>query len=708
MVLQRDRPIKIFGTSTENVKVNLEFRSQKYTTISDIEGHWEVILPPEMAGGPYKLIVESGEEEVLLYDILIGDIWFCAGQSNIVMTVNETTGADSVIEQSLNNNIRYFHTPNDYSYTPEQSTDYGKWEKTCPNNVGNFSAVSYLFAKHLEKSINVPIGVINSSWGGSRISNWMRSQTSLSNSYRTYSYSNRLDNESIKREKNRSQGIEGYHRGIDNCNPIWADLDLDESDWSEITTPVIDSLKGTGWYRKKIELEVDDIEKDCVLSLGRIVNPHSIWINGFLIKRNVKSSAPISEYLVPNKILRIGTNVIAVRIVSNKIMGGFVGKKKQFVFKPSRNEIALSPSWKYRFESYSELGHNLTPHNITSILYNKMVNPFVKTPIKGILWYQGESDTGTLENASKYAVKFQELINGWRMSWKDPDLPFLFVQLPNFGPSYKFPTESIWAKLRDSQSMALKLKNTAQIVSIDIGDKNNLHPKDKTTLAKRLVLAARGIAYNHDIVSLSPTYSKSSIVNNIVNIEFKNIGSGLSTDNKYGYINGFALAGKDKRYMWANAELQDNKVIVSCKAIADPVYIRYGWANNPGKLNIYNSAGLPASPFQATLSEENLYKSPSIIGARIEDDNVIITFDNVGVAWNVKNNHGYVFGFSIASKNGQFLPSRARVKGNSIIIDSDKISDPEFVRFDQADSNILNAYAVTLESFTINLIEPNH
>ncbi len=296
--------------------------------------------------------------------------------------------------------------------------------------------------------------------------------------------------------------------------------------------------------------------------------------------------------------MKPGINIITVRVEDTGGGGGLYGKPDQMKIVSGDFKLSLAGQWKFRFSS-SDVKVDLTsfigPNSYPTLLFNGMIHPFLKYPVKGAIWYQGESNAG---RAHQYRTIFPLLINDWRTKWNNPEMPFMFVQLANYMKPPVEPGESEWAELREAQLMTLKLPKTGMAVIIDIGEANDIHPKNKQDVGKRLALAALKIAYGKDIVHSGPVYKSMAVSGNKVTIDFDYIGSGLKCYDRYGYLKGFSVAGNDRKFYWAKAYIENNKVGVYSDKVNNPIAVRYGWADNPDDVNLYNNEGLPASPFR--------------------------------------------------------------------------------------------------------------
>ena len=712
MVLQRGIPQKIAGWTSINTNIEVWFKKKKYLTTSNNDGQWEVNLPASKAGGPYTIQINSVEDTVYITDILIGDVWVCSGQSNMLMTVADSKNADKEILSSDNDKIRFFNVPHGISSKTEYVLDSGQWKVACPNTIGNSSAVGYFFARELYQRINIPIGIVNSAWNGSTIEHWMiQESNTIKNQNRTPKDIKDKKNllryyDLVEKIKLRFPDITNEERGVQDCEPKWAMPDWSTDDWLEIPVPMawensIGQFNGKAWYRKTIELSKNEANQPIELNLGTIDESDITWINGKEVGRITNDIFKDRIYTVPASYLKAGKNIISIQVTDTDGNGGLRGMRNQFFVKTIDKDISLVGKWKFMPDSYQEPGFLIAPYKINGGLYNKMIHPLTDFPIKGVIWYQGEGNTLTDESSFNYRNQLRKLIDGWRSKWKIGDFPFLYVQLPNFSKSYNFPTESQWAILRASQTDVLKHKNTGQAVTIDLGDAKSVHPKNKQDIGLRLALTACGMVYDKKEDFLSPIYKQHQIKKDTIIISFDNIGKGLMVRDKYGYVNGFSIAGKNQKYLWAEAMLSDNQVRVWNEKITNPISVRYAWANNPDDVNLYTIDGLPVTPFQ--IIPKKKIKSPTYKSHSIEGNSVRIRFNNLEKGLKIKNRYGYIKGFSIAGADEKFHWAKAKLSQNSIVVSSSKVKSPVFIRYEIADDNLFSSAGLNIQPFEIDL-----
>jgi len=619
MILQRDTKVKIWGWASPGEKIKIDFLNKKYKIVADAKGNWMVELSPMKAGGPYTMKIDA-KNHIVLNDILIGDVWFCSGQSNMVhqMKLHSVKYPDE-IDHANYPEIRQFWIPTMTDLEgPRNDLPTGYWKSANPENVLDFSAVAYFFAKDLYEKYHVPIGIINASVGGTPIEAWssedgLKEFPSIEKNIeknKDTAYINSFKRKAFANFANIPKPVD---KGLSGPIP-WHDPAYVPKEWRQIGIPGywedqgLRDLNGVVWYRREIDVPQAMIGKPAKVFLGRIVDADALYING-KEAGNTTYQYPQRRYPVADGVLKPGKNLFVVRVTNNFGKGGFVPDKPYFLI-AGNDTVDLKGYWQYKVgEVFIPRrgfgGFGLPAQNAPTALYNAMVAPEINFTIKGFVWYQGESNAG---NASEYAKLQSAMITDWRNKWKEGNIPFLYVQLPGFGDYNYLPSESQWAVLREAQLQSLSVPNTAMAVAIDLGEWNDIHPDRKKPVGDRLALAAEKIAYGENIVYSGPLYQSSTMDGNKIIISFTHTGSGLifknSGDSSYtsplpGDVEGgFTIASADKKFVWANAKIDGDKVVVWSNQIKDPKYVRYAWADFPVNPNLYNREGLPASPFE--------------------------------------------------------------------------------------------------------------
>ncbi|RFS26549.1 hypothetical protein DVR12_01825 [Chitinophaga silvatica] len=607
MVLQRDKPIPVWGWADKNEKVTVQFNNQTKTVKADKNGEWKVVLDPVQAGGGSLTLTVKGKNSITLHDILMGDVWVCSGQSNMEWPLSNVINADKEIAQSGNTAIRHFYLPKEISVTPQEDVKSSGWKTAAPENSASFTAVGFFFAKTLNEQLHVPIGLINTSWGGTMVETWIsREGMANSNTFKELMKNTpvlnldsvaKVTGKRIAEKVNTLQGqLPDAATAASYKNP-----DLNDGNWAKMNVPSpweerqLKDIDGVVWFRKTITIAPEDAGKSATLSLGSIDDNDITYINGTQVGSTNDYSA-LRVYQVPAGILKAGTNVIAVKITDNAGNGGFCGHSGDMFINVNGHKQSLAGDWPFRIESIAPATASVGPNNYPNLLYNAMIHPILQMGIKGAIWYQGETNAG---RAFEYRQSFPLMINDWRRLWQQGDFPFYFVQLASFNANNGTSKNgSTWAELREAQTLTLQLPNTGMAVITDIGDPKDIHPRNKQDVGKRLAAIALNDTYKVPQVNAGPTYQSMAINGNKATISYSNIGSGLKVSDKYGYIRGFEVAGADQKFHYAKAYLDGNKVIVFSDDVTNPVAVRFGWADDNLEDNLFNKEGFPAAPFR--------------------------------------------------------------------------------------------------------------
>jgi sialate O-acetylesterase len=619
MVLQQGVKIPIWGNAKPGERVSVTVKNKSAGTVADAAGHWQVWLEPLKTGGPIELTVK-GDNVVTIKNVLIGEVWLCSGQSNMEWPLANTIGGAETVAQANYPEIRLFTVTKNTSATPLADLE-GHWVVTTPDEAAQFSAVGYFFGRELYQRLKVPVGLINSSWGGTPAEAWTRHDALLSPELKLIldKYESSLNTLPQAKdayahalaaweEKNLylDAGNKGEALG-------YADPKTSTTEWSKMDLPkqfetaglLID---GAVWFRKDVELPASFAGKDLVLNLPPIDDYDTTYFNGAKvgsIGRETPNSYMVPrKYVVPGALVHAGRNVLAIRVFDSAGEGGFSRGGGMSLGPAGAGEadvVSLRGVWDYKVEQALEPKHpdwgsrpeavGVSNQNNPSVLYNAMIAPLVPFAIRGVIWYQGESNAG---RAYQYRTLFPTMIRDWRSAWGS-NFPFYFVQLANWHANKAEPDESDWAELREAQMMTLREPQTGMAVTIDIGDENDIHPRNKLDVGHRLAAWALAGPYGRKVIPSGPLFERYTISGNEVRIRFRH-ADGLKTSDG-GPVKGFAIAGEDRRFVWADARIQGETVIVSSPKIAQPVAVRYGWADNP-IANLYNQAGLPASPFR--------------------------------------------------------------------------------------------------------------
>jgi sialate O-acetylesterase len=610
MVLQRDTELNIWGWADPGEQVQVRFLGKSYRTKTGDNGKWSVGLPPMDPGGPFTMEI-NGSNQIVLRDILVGDVWVCAGQSNMVhyMALHSERYAGDIAGAKYPEIRQYLIPTTTHLEGPKEDLSPGSWKSANPEDVERFSVVAYFFALKLHEKYHIPIGIINASVGGTPIEAWTSEKglnefpgmvrTILQNKDTSYVNSTNRAAMADQRESSRNRGQD---KGL--TGPLtWYDPAYVPLNWKNITIPGywedqgVRNLDGVVWYRREIEVPSSMTGVPAKIALGRIVDADEVYINGVPVGRTTYQY-PQRRYSLPPDLLRPGKNLMVVKVTNSFGKGGFVPDKPYFLC-TAEDSIDLKGDWKYKvgevFVREGRFRMGISAQNQPTALFNGMIAPLTNFAVKGFVWYQGESNAS---RAMEYKNLLPALIGDWRNQWAEDELPFLYVQLPNYMEVNYSPEESDWALLREAQSEALEIPHTGMAVAIDLGEWNDIHPDRKKPVGERLALAAQSLAYgDREVVYSGPVYKSSTIDGNRVIISFDHVGGGLITGNGE-ELNHFAIAGRDKKFRWGHAVIENDRVVVWNEDIPDPAYVRYGWADNPDFANLCNQEGLPASPFR--------------------------------------------------------------------------------------------------------------
>jgi sialate O-acetylesterase len=612
VVFQRDVPVPVWGWVEPGQRVKVDLASQTVETTADADGKWMAKFGPYPAGGPHELSVTSGTKAQTVKDILVGDVWICSGQSNMEWPLFAANNAQEEIASANHPKLRLFTVPKKIALEPTTSVD-ASWEVCTPETAGQFSAVGYFFGRELQRELNVPVGLIDSSWGGTICEAWV-SAGSLKTMKDFESALALIEKESANPSKlpqDFAAAMLTWWKKSDpgsNDQPSWADPKFDATSWKTMPLPGhwegkgLPEFDGIAWFRKEIMLPEGWEGKEIALSLGAIDDRDSTFVNGIEVGHMESWNAP-RNYKVPAGVFKAGRNVIAVRVLDTAGLGGFAGPDKDLKLTLSGDDkaepITLAGDWS--FKASTPLGELTSPPeaesnnpNRVTVLYNGMIAPLKPFAIKGAIWYQGESNAG---RASQYRTLLPTMIKDWRASFEVGDFPFYIVQLANFMEVRNEPMESGWAELREAQFLATRaLPNVGIGLAIDIGDAKDIHPRNKQEVGRRLALSALANAFGKDIECSGPVFKSKEIQGNTVRLTFDHFGGGLASKGSE-KLEGFAIAGEDGKFVWADATIEGETVVVSSPKVEKPVNVRYAWADNP-ICNLYNQVGLPAVPFR--------------------------------------------------------------------------------------------------------------
>ena len=605
MVLQRGIKIPIWGKSAPGAHIVAELGKSRAFATADNEGKWNVRFPVFKAGGPYNLLVsESGkpESQVRMTGILIGDVWVASGQSNMEWQVQQAKDAKEEIANANYPQIRLLFVDHDIKLSPQEDIKGGRWKVCNPANAPKFSAVAYYFARKIHHDQNVPVGIIQSTWGGTPVECWTSREKLLTSSL---TKSQVLANDTLSEQHFVKDSLASsrfwdivYHPQ-NNTDKLIPAPRYDDSGWPAVEMPRlikdfgIGSYEGMVWMRKKVTIPESFLGKDLSLHIGHPEMNYSMYFNGEEICKTIWNNDPKQSYTIPAKSVKKGENTVVLRIAMLWGGGGLNPPANEIFITDGSSKISLSGTWLYQKDLEPALPKTHNYHYYPTVLFNAMLNPLIPYGIKGVIWYQGEANDSVAYN---YRKLFPMMITDWRERWNQGNIPFLYVQLANFKKTQPLPSESEWAELREAQTLALSQPNTGMACTIDIGDAENIHPANKQEVGRRLALNANKLVYKQKFIASGPKFKSFTKSGNRIHVSFTNAEGGLMSKDS-SEIKGFAVAGKDKQFYWAKAVIEGKEIVVYANEVPYPVALRYAWADNP-ECNLINSAGLPAIPFR--------------------------------------------------------------------------------------------------------------
>jgi sialate O-acetylesterase len=640
MVVQQELPIPVWGWSRPAQPVRVTLAGRSAETVAGPKGSWMVRLPALKAADHRDAaltLTVIGDETVTIDDVAVGEVWLCAGQSNMEWPVHQAEDAKREIGAAKFPGIRLFTVDRLTAAAPCEDVQPGaRWRRCSPESVARFSAVGYFFGRELHRSLDVPVGLILSAWGGTLAEAWtsraaLASETPLRPILERLAAMPKLptaDSAAFKRAQ-KAWETRAYHRdpGNQGARKGWAKPAFDDASW-----PVMDlprswestglDIDGAVWFRRTVELPAAWRGKALSLSLGPIDDFDTTYVNGVEVG-GIGSDTPNAHlvprvYAVPGKLVKGGKLVIAVRVFDRFGVGGLVGDPTQLTLalapakpaakgggkaasaKAAGKAIPLAGDWRYQIELRLEPRRNLPPpplhathQDLPATLNNAMIQPLVPYALRGVLWYQGESNA---ERAEQYRTLLPALLRDWRMAWGQRDLHIGIVQLANWRERRPTPGDSDWAELREAQAFAAAQPGNGLAVAIDIGDASDIHPRNKQEVGRRLALWARAAIHHQTIPHSGPRYATMAIEGASIRLRFTHADGGLaSSDGRP--LTGFAIAGHDRAFVWAEARIDGGEVVVTSPQVPRPLAARYAWADNPA-CNLVNGARLPAVPFR--------------------------------------------------------------------------------------------------------------
>jgi sialate O-acetylesterase len=623
MVLQRDAVLPVWGWAGAGEEISVEFSGQKKLTRADSDGKWQVKLDPLQASTePRDLKV--GER--VIHDVLIGDVWLCSGQSNMGVPVREAADSEKEIAAAQNDLIRTFTVAQNPTLEPAPDVQ-GQWALCSPQSIGGFSAVAYFFGRKLQQELKVPIGLLHSSYGATRVEAWTRLEALSSDPAWIERAEKEIAQIKSQEDDNRKFVVErsAWEKQWGVSPPAmaenargWADPALDASDWASVTLPAMWAQLGAKsggvfWLQKEILLPEGLAGKPTRLSLNWVNEQYdTAFFNGVEVGRASEKAPDFYNiqrgYSVPAELVKAGRNVIAVRVVSATQQAGMFTSSNPLGL-PFSDPGAHDKQWKFKTEALFPIlppealkarpkPNNLPFRDVSAGLYNGMISPLLTFGIKGAIWYQGESN---VPRAVEYRKVLSNMITDWRAQWKQGDFPFIIQQLVNNGTPVQDPNQPAkWPFLREAQmQVAEALPHCSIATGMDLGSPYTIHPPNKQDVGKRLALVALEKVYAQPIESSGPHFDSMRIEGGKIRVKFTH-AKGLTSND--GPPRNFAVAGGDQKFVWANATIEGDTILLSSPGVSEPKAVRYAWADNPSGCNLYNAAGLAAAPFRTDSS----------------------------------------------------------------------------------------------------------
>lgn len=606
MVLQRGAPLQVWGQAAPGQRVRVQLAGREAAVLAAADGRWRATLAPLGAGGPHQLQVSAGGDTRTVRDVLIGDVWVAAGQSNMEWRLADASEAATELAAADHPQIRHAKMPHRVSLTPLHDAPPLRWQPSSPATAGDFSAVAYHFARRVQAETRVPIGLLNLSWGGTHAETWTSLRAAatdpdLAATVRAMP----VDAAAFVQARQRQMQaiVQRFQGSAPEAGMAGADRALDDRAWPALNMPQawesqgLPGLDGRVWLRRKLTLTAAEAAGAATLHLGMVDDCDESFINGQPVGATCGWDTP-RRYAVPAGLLREGENLIALRVTDTGGDGGIHGAASELRLDTQAGPRPLAGVWQARVEALQTVTEP-GPNDLPGLLFNGMVQPFTPFAVRGFIWYQGETNA---PRAARYAAAFRRLIEGWRAAWRDDGqagpLPFYFVQLSSFGPRPNATGGSPWAELREAQGTTLALPDTGMAVSIDVGDANDIHPRDKRTVGERLARIALERSHGQPIAFEGPQYaSHQRLPGGRMAVQLR-AAQGLATRDG-GPPRGLSLAGADQQFHPAQARIEGARLIVWSRAVPAPVAVRYAWADTPLEANLVNAAGLPAVPFRS-------------------------------------------------------------------------------------------------------------
>jgi sialate O-acetylesterase len=610
MVLQRGKPDAIWGWTKPGEVIKVELAGHTAKAVAGADGRWQAEIDPPAAGGPYTLKIIGPDQTVEFHEVLVGDVWLCGGQSNMQLGIKLVDKGDEEVKDANHPEIRLFLMNQKVSYSPAKVPDAdGGWKICSPQTIGGggwggFSAVAYFFGRRLQQDIHVPVGLVEDCVGGSLVESWMSPGTlrKVGGYDEKLAAIDRLGAEGAPEYGSfLMHWLHKYDEGLK--GQTWAATSLDDTDWQAVHIPGAFEEMGLAdvpcvcWFRKEIVLPDPLPAGPASIHLGWVEKMDTTYVNGHWVGASswVENNR---DYDVPRTDLKPGTNLVTLSIFKWKSKDGFLSNPDLMRLMVGNTVVSLAGEWKAKLSFNAKPPHPLPLDfenypTMPAVLYLGMIDPVAPLAIKGAIWYQGEAN---FTQAYRYRTLLPAMINNWRDRFGQGDFPFYIVGLPAFMQRRSEPGTDGWAELREAQALTAKeVRDCALATTVDTGDADNIHPKNKVPVGDRLAYCALADTYGEKIPCQGPTYSSMKRLPGALKLNFIHADGGLVV--KGGKLGEFSIAGKDQKWHWADARIEGNAVVVSSPQVPEPVAARYAWQANP-LATLYNGAGLPAVPFR--------------------------------------------------------------------------------------------------------------
>jgi sialate O-acetylesterase len=621
-VLQQQQPVPVWGWSEPGDKVTIRLGKWITSAIAGQDGKWKGVLAPMHAGGPYEMVVSNNTDKLTFTDIWLGEVWLCSGQSNMEWKLSQAHNYSTEKTKSDFPQIRQYYVPHEVALQPHNGTGNGTWSICTPENAGAFTAVGYFFAKAIHEKLKVPVGIIHASWGGSQIEGWISRNAMLESEVLGW-YARQIPAtwaaaDSLQDKKLRQQLL-GHQLPVTPAHEqLYTQPDYQFKGWQPSQSAIgqwdwkgIWAFRGTGYMARQVQVPKQMTEVETELGLAIQDNYNEVYANGVLIYAGIQKGP--RKIIVPAHTWKEGTNTL---VLKNKPMQdpawfgpGIMGNAADMYLRSQNNQIPLDLDWKLMPSFATPHFYEHNSNNVGTSIFNAMIAPLVPYALKGVLWYQGESNA---ERAFEYRHSLPLLIQDWRKQWSD-SIGFYIAQLSSYGANHSANAGSWWAELREAQAMATQLPHTGMAITLDAGDAHDIHPTNKEIVGQRLALAALHQTYGHALPYSGPVYDAVEMKPGRAILHFQHTFGGLEAKGKYPYLLGFEIAGADSVFHFARANIEGDKVMVFGNNNEVPLAVRYAWSDAPIDANLYNAAGLPAGSFRTdnwpAITRYNTYES---------------------------------------------------------------------------------------------------